>query len=229
MKKLMLSTLALMVTVTMSASADLSQFTAPSGFINPFNLNGDGSQGSYAGWNSAWELVDLQALTSDNTTFELLPNINTYNATDAYWSNGSGDGNKWLEATTKFEYTVGAGDTSADMSYTVDAFDLDSRYTLDAFVKVLDAVGGSYGVLADSTASITGVSAENTLNLDVSAYQGQLIQIGFVMNGINANPDTDWGSSTVTITNANVIPEPATMGLLGLFGGGIMFVRRFFA
>lgn len=229
MKKLMLSTLALMVTVTMSVNADLSQFTAPSGFINPFNLNGDGSQGGYAGWNSAWELADLRALTSDNATFELLPNINSYNATDAYWSNGSGDGNKWLEATTKFEYTVGAGDTSADMSYTVDAFDLDSRYTLDAFVKVLDAVGGSYGVLADSTASISGVSAENTLNLDVSSYQGQLVQIGFVMNGINANPDTDWGSSTITITNANVIPEPATMGLLGLFGGGIMFVRRFFA
>ena len=71
----------MMVSVTMSANADLSQFGDPSGFINPFNLNGDGSR-SYAGWNSAWELVHLQALTSDNTTFELLPNISTYNASD---------------------------------------------------------------------------------------------------------------------------------------------------
>ena len=110
------------------------------------------------------------------------------------------------------------------MSYTVDAHDR-SHYTLD--VVRYDAVA-VLSVLADSTASITGVSAENTQS-DVSAYQGQLIQIGFVMNGINANPATDWGSATVTITDANVIPEPATMGLLGLFGGGLMFVRRFFA
>lgn len=227
MNKIMKSALALMLTISLSGVADLSQFGDPSGFINPFNLNGDGSQGSYAGWNSAWELPLLQANTTDNQTWELLPNINTYNADDGYWSNGAGDGNKWLEATTKFEYTVGAGDTSVDMTYRVDAFDLNSRYSLDAFVKVLDSISGSYASLSDDTDAITGVAGENTVSLDVSAYQGQLVQIGFVMNGINANPATDWGSATVTITDANVVPEPATMGLIGLFGGGMMFVRRF--
>jgi hypothetical protein len=44
---------------------------------------------------------------------------------------------------------------------------------------------------------------------------------------INTNPVTDWGSATVTITNAIIVSEPATMGLIGLFGGGMMFVRRF--
>jgi hypothetical protein len=93
----------------------------------------------------------LQAVTRDNQTWELLLNVNSYNADDAYGSNGSGDGNKWIEATTKFEYTVGAGDTSVDMSYTIDAFDLDSRYSLDAFVKMLDSVGGSYAAFNNNT------------------------------------------------------------------------------
>ena len=42
---------------------------------------------------------------------------------------------------------------------------------------------------------------------------------------------TNYSATGTALDNLNVqaIPEPATMGLIGLFGGGIMFVRRFFA
>jgi hypothetical protein len=36
------------------------------------------------------------------------------------------------------------------------------------------------------------------------------------------------GGGTMRFDNANltVIPEPATMGLVGLFGGGLLIIRR---
>ena len=35
------------------------------------------------------------------------------------------------------------------------------------------------------------------------------------------------GDSEYTFDNVQVVPEPATMGLIGLFGGGMMALRRF--
>ena len=46
------------------------------------------------------------------------------------------------------------------------------------------------------------------------------------MTSLNANPATDWGSAVVEITDANVVPEPATMGLALLSGGFLYTVRR---
>ena len=70
----------------------------PSGAMNVFEVLGQ--RAGYA-WYSAWGLADLQAITSDNRTFELLPNTNTWNNT--YWVNADGTANKSMEANTIWE------------------------------------------------------------------------------------------------------------------------------
>ena len=146
MIKKTLCTIALVSTVSF---ADFSQMNSPIGSMNVFNH----SNKQQGGWifNNQWGLSDLRSTTSDNLTFELAPNINTYEdaATPddiAFWRGNDGDGNKWMEANTVWERTIGAADTGASFSYTVDSFGIASRYTVQAFVKVLDKLSGSYSV-----------------------------------------------------------------------------------
>ena len=73
MIKKTLCTIALVSTVSF---ADFSQMNAPIGSMNVFD-HSNKQPGGYL-WNNQWGLSDLQAITSDNLTFELAPNINTY-------------------------------------------------------------------------------------------------------------------------------------------------------
>ena len=57
---------------------------------------------------------------------------------------------------------------------------------------------------------------------------GDITVIGFGVEGVDYTLTQDVSSTfgtqgTVTL---NVIPEPATLGLIAAFGGGILFVRR---
>ncbi|MBN2163382.1 MAG: PEP-CTERM sorting domain-containing protein [Pontiellaceae bacterium] len=209
--------------VCAGAFADMSQFGASAGYMNVFDNNA-GAQGGFL-WGSGWGIADLQAITSDDATFELLPNTNAYNDTDPYWSDGFGDGNKWMEANVYREHTLLAGETSATMEYSVGAFDLDSRYTLQAFVKTLDPNAGWATTYSDYQ-TIDAAAGTVSLTMDTTGYDGQILQFGFVMNGLNANPATDWGSATVTMETLDVIPEPATIGLLGAAGVAMLAARR---
>jgi hypothetical protein len=207
----------------MSSSADFSKFGATTGYMNVFENNA-GAQGGYL-WGSGWGVADLKTITSDDLTFELFPNVNNYNAADAYWSDGADDGNKWLEATTYREYTLAAGETEATLDFSVSAFDLDGRYSLTAFVKTLDPNAG-YSVSKLDSVDVTGTQGTTTLTIN-DLTEGNVLQIGFMMSGLNANPDTDWGSATATFESVEVIPEPATLGLLAITGGVLAFLRRF--
>jgi len=226
--------------ITATVNADLSQFGGTSGWMKVYDNDGSGGQGGFL-WESGWGIVDSQAITSDDINYELLPNINTYannvangSAGDiAYWTNSSDggvtpglDGNKFMEAITYREHTIGAGQTAADYSFAVNSNDLDSRYELQAFVKILNPSAG-WATTHDQYETLSGVTS-GTINIGQSDLaEGSILQVGFILKGLNANPDTDWGSASVTITDANVVPEPATMGLIGLFGGGMMALRRF--
>ena len=64
-----------------------------------------------------------------------------------------------------------------------------------------------------------------SINLPIDAsLNGQIIQFGF------SNTATDYNPSGVVYDNVNIaaIPEPATAALIGLFGGGLLFIRRCF-
>lgn len=97
----------------------------------------------------------------------------------------------------------------------------------EAFIKVLDAVGGTWNewvnVTFDSDANLTTDWSGGSVSFLVSADMvGQLVQIGF------NNTATDWAPSGVVYDNLNVaavsaVPVPAAVwlfgsGLLGLVG-----------
>ena len=212
MIKKTLCTIALVSTVSF---ADFSQMGSPIGSMNVFN-HSNKQPGGWL-WNSGWGLPDLRSTTTDNLTFVLEPNINTYAdaSTDeqiAYWRGNDGDGNKWMEANTIWERTIGAADTGASFSYTVDSFGIASRYTVQAFVKILDAVGQTYSVIMIDDATISSVAGVNTLSISwlPGANTGQLLQMGFMMSGMNANPAASWGSVTVTATDGSVTVSDST-------------------
>jgi len=233
MKNKLLATIALVGILCMSASADFVPFGAATGYMNVFEINGTGDGAGAYQFGSGWGVPDVKTLTSDDLTFELFPNINTYddNPGDAYWRNNAGagpDGNKWLEASTFRELTLGAGETGATLDFNVSLFDLDPRYELTVFVKTLNPPG--YGVSAIDSQVISGTIGTTTLSIGGPGSElvaGDILQIGFQMAGINASGLTDWGSATATLESVDVVPEPATMGLLALSGGFMMLIRRF--
>lgn len=171
------------------------------GYMHTFHTNNGEKDGYIQG--QTWTLEELITLIStDNShTITLEPNTSLYNATDSYWSNGNGDGNKWMEANTYIEYPSGTyfGGT---LTFTaeIDSYTLDTRYTLKAFIKEFtqsyDLVGSEY---VEITADMT------SLNVSYTPTNGSnVIQYGFVLEGINANPATDWGRVVVSSTfNSN--------------------------
>jgi hypothetical protein len=68
------------------------------------------------------------------------------------------------------------------------------------------------------SASPTGTNIVVSLDWGETNLSNKLLQVGFAMEGINANPDTDWGSVTITVNDARVdivdteAPTPNPMG-----------------
>ncbi|MDF7798283.1 hypothetical protein P4C99_02340 [Pontiellaceae bacterium B1224] len=218
MKIITLTTTLLAGCFSMSVHAGFEQFAPVTGEANVFYATSSGNPGDY--WFfSTWGLADLQSITTDDRTFELAPNINAYNASDPDWSNGSGDGNAWMDMTTLFRANpILPNSTNATFNVTVDANDLDERYSVVAFVRVRDN-SGEWPVVREDTVTLT---TPGTYSLSVDIYPGNTsgfhtCDAGFTMSGLNANPTSDWGSMTVTATelsigiNDVIPPNPSPM------------------
>ena len=209
-------TLILSFFIISSSHADFNQFGAndtvngssgsgnPVGSMSVFDVFA-GQRGGYL-WNSDWGLADLQAITTDNRTFELAPNINCWNANDAYWVN-NGQGNKSMSANTVWMRTIQSGDLGVSFTFNCSAFDLNNAYTLKAFVKILDQVGGTYSEQAIDQVAINSTLGSTTLSLNfanvVGGYEGQMLQVGWVVDGLVTDPAVvdSMGSATVTATS----------------------------
>lgn len=198
-----------------SANAGFEQFNGPSGAVNAYENNG-GSLGTWLWWSS-WGVPDLQAITVDDRTFELAPNISAYAGAVAngtpyeinYWTDSpdggqtpGDDGNKFLEALTLFEIaSITNGESGAVFSFDVDAFDLDSRYYLEGFVQVLDPSQDYAAIIKDFVAITNTGTHELSITIDPQVNYGMVLQAGWMMRGLNANPAaTNWGSATVKAT-----------------------------
>lgn len=203
MKMIMKTAAAVLLTgfLSLEAQAGFEQFANPVGEVNVFANNG-GSAGGWLFW-SGWGLNDLQARTTDNRTFLLAPNTNTYgNGTDPYWVDiPNQDGNKWMVATCHFRLNPIVSETSGTFSFDVTAFDLDPRYTLKGFIEVLDPGNNWQPVVSAGQEVVITSTGSHTLNApNLAPYSGMVLQAGWRMEGLNANPATNWGSATVTAT-----------------------------
>lgn len=211
------------------------------GYLNAF-ASGSGIAGSGYQFGSDWGLGDLKTtvVTSNTGTYigdqlRLEPNYNTYaNAQDngarAYWTNSSDGGltagplgNKFVELNTFVETNpITAG--SINFSGTIDSYTLASEFTAIAFIKVLNP-GNGYNIDVFETYNLNSGS-QFSLNADLSAHAGKVLQVGYAVYGINSNPANTVANGSVLVTaTAAAIPEPSSFALIG--AGAALFAASF--
>lgn len=201
-------------------------FDANSAWTSYMSVSETPANGGAYVFGSSWTLLDakstldLHAGTAGSLTLQ--PNFNTYsdNANDAYWVNQTtGLGNKEMEASTFVE--PGATYLGADFTFTgnVISYTLDSNaYTAKVFVKALDPANGYIDVLGATGVFDLPPSGDFSVSIDsASLTAGLLLQYGFLIRGINANPldEAALGSIVIgamnTTTSTNKIKDQASV------------------
>ncbi len=187
-----------------------------------------GSVAAPGDYNNGYSAIVSEGGAAQGT--QQLSIFNDYNP----WS-PFGDGTQGIEVQA-FVYKdvgfIGLDDVGTTLTFSFDAKlgNLAAPSQADAFIKVLDSVGGSYAefvlVEFDSDASLTtGWSEGLSLSFDVDAsLVGQLVQIGFT------NTAVDYGATGVVYDNLNVgvaaVPVPAAAWLFGSALLGLMGISR---
>lgn len=164
------------------------------GYANVFDLSGTVYQ-----FGQAWGVADLKTVIDvPSNILTLYPNYNTYNATDTYWANGA-IGNKIFEANTYVENTALAGHTVTFNGYCT-SNTISSGYQNFAFIKALDPANG-YATVVSVTAPL--VTGQNFTITAPSIPTGLIVQYGFTVKGLNANP------ATQSTSLGNIVVGPA--------------------
>ena len=230
MKKIIVALVAGLIAVCSNYTAQAATVTIDGtkawvGYMNVFDLTSGGGKGGYQ-FGSGWGLGDLKSTVTSNTTLKLEPNFNTYvnalsgNAADrAYWTNGAGGGNKFMEANTFVELGTGQ---SGIFTFTgnIDSFSLGSGYNVVAFIKGLNS-GNGYADEIGQTAAINSASTSFSVSADLTGKSNLILQYGFMVSGINANPaQSGLGSAVVS-----AVPEPSIASLLGFGALGLIATR----
>ena len=173
------------------------------GYANVFLLDGT----SYE-FGSLWGLADLKSVVNAGAnTVTLYPNYNTYNAADPYWSNGA-IGNKIFEGNTFVENNTFAGQV---LTFTgnVTSNTLNSAYTAVAFIKGLNPATGYSTDVFVSAPLVAGQPFSITTDTAIPA--GLVVQYGFTIKGLNANPAQEAALGNVVVAGNAVTPqEPLT-------------------
>jgi hypothetical protein len=142
------------------------------------------SASDYGG--NAWGLGDLKTFANTfNNSISLYPNFNAYgNGTNAYWVNGA-IGSKIFEGSSYVESAALAG-SSLTFTAKVASYTLDAGYTAVAFIKAIDPANGYNTVIDIRTPLVAGQTF--TISTAGAIPAGLLVQYGFAIKGLNANP-----------------------------------------
>ena len=162
------------------------------GYMEVFDLDGNFQFGS------GWGVEDLQTvLQPDVPNMILYPNFNAYNADDPYWSNGE-MGNKIMQATTQVEsWDMYNG---ADLTFTgsVAEHTMVEGYDTVYFIKCLDPDAGYVDLLNYEYVLPLPESGEFSVSVSGDLLpEGKLVQFGFSVIGLNANPAFDYGKVVI--------------------------------
>jgi hypothetical protein len=173
------------------------------GYANVFLTDGTTYQ-----FGSGWGLSDLKSVVNAGAnSITLYPNFNTYNAADPYWSNGA-IGNKVFEGNTYVENNAFAGQV---LTFTgnVTSNTLNSAYTAVAFIKGLNPATGYSTDVFVSAPLVAGQPFSITTDAAITA--GLVVQYGFTIKGLNANPAQEAALGNVVVAGNAVTPqEPLT-------------------
>ena len=197
--------------VTVDATADQL------GYGSWYEINGTPVAGS------TWGVLDLKTVVDPaNNTLTLQPNFNTYadNPGDPYWVNQTTLlGNKIFEGSTFVESFDLVG-TSVTFEGSIISNTLSAEYEAQAFIKVFN---NNFSVLKDEYAPLGEAGTDFTVTFDNPEDTDFIVQYGFYVKGINANPTNEavLGSVVVTSTsiasvndfntiNVSIYPNPTT-------------------
>jgi len=223
MKRIFLTLLVLNIAIFASSQTSVhAQVTGAStplvwtGYMSIFEVNSDGGQGDWLPWGSDWGVPDLKTLItgSYNQNVVLKPNFNCYqdNPGDAEWRNNDGQGprgNKYLEANTLYARPLARIDITKPLTFSgsINSYTLNNAYSVTIFIKVWNGVNWANPVT--STAQVLSPTSNNfsitlpvltSLPADTSKW---IVQAGYAVLGINANPDDEaiLGSVNATVTS----------------------------
>lgn len=193
-------------------------------YMNVFETPANG--GAYV-YGEAWLVQDAKTtLNVGANTVTLQPNFSQYAAdpTDAFWVDQTTlEGNKFLEASTFVEPGVTFNGTDLTFHGGVLTNTLDPAYSAVFFIKALDPMNNYIDVLGGSKTfpiPASGVFTVSATAAELTA--GLIVQYGFAVSGINANPlnEAALGSIVIGVDNVginnlnsvqtNIYPNPAT-------------------
>jgi beta-glucanase (GH16 family) len=187
-------------------TANIVDFDASNTWVSYMNVFETPANGGGYAFGSSWGLADAKSTLDLNAgttgSLTLQPNFNTYNASDAYWVNQTtSEGNKEMEASTFVE--PGSTYLESDFTFTgnVVSYTLDSSlYTAKVFVKALDPSNGYSDVLNNTKVFDIPPSGNFSITVDSADLPaGLLLQYGFVIRGINANPVDEAALGSIVI------------------------------
>lgn len=174
------------------------------GYANVYQTNG-------TSWifGQGWGVPALKStITASTNTIKLQPNFNAYaDATSAddiaYWRNGT-TGNKVFEGNTFIENNALAGQVLT-FKGTVTENTITSAHSVVAFIKGLNPnTGWSSDVYITTPLTTTG---DFTITTGTAIPTGLVVQYGFTVKGLNANPANETALGHVTVTSVNLANE----------------------
>ena len=215
------------------------------GYMQVFDLNGNAPNYGAFQFGGDWGLGDVKTTVLTSTSLLLQPNFNNVgdalskgNANDrAYWYNPTTQlGNKWTvsQSFTSPNGGLRAVNTDGMVTFTANYENtLLPGYTVRPWVNIVG--GGDWGVaydwqtkiFGDALAAGSGTFSISTYGYGLPNYGGNpLIQIGFEIQGLAANPANESQLGGVTITAATAsVPEPSVASLLGFGVLGLVATR----
>jgi len=164
------------------------------GYANIF----DPATGDYI-FGEPWGIQDIKTVVDAGAgTLTLQPNFNTYadNPTDPFWvDQTTGLGAKIFEGNSYIEDNSLAG-VELTFSGNINSNTLDAAYDAVAFIKVFNA---NYSVLKQATVPLTGANFEVVFT-DVNPAEDAVVQYGFQIIGLNANPEDEAALGNVVVS-----------------------------
>lgn len=164
------------------------------GYANIF----DPATGNYV-FGEPWGIQDIKTVVDAGAgTLTLQPNFNTYaaNPTDPFWvDQTTGLGAKIFEGNSYIEDNSLAG-AELTFSGNVNSNTLDGAYDAVAFIKVFNA---NYSVLKQATVPLNGATFEVVFT-DVNPAEDAVVQYGFQIIGLNANPEEEAALGNVVVS-----------------------------